>query len=607
MSADPIIYCLEHLTDYRQFERLCSDLMAGSGYEKIDPLGGTGDRGRDALHRSTSGDELTIFAYTVRTDWRKKLEHDCLRIQTEQHNPSKVVFVCTSAMTANEKDKTAAHVRAQYRWELEVYDLERLRMLLSSNLRHLVAQHPAVFCPPFFPRRGGLSVAESPDTVIIDHVVEDHALATWLARRLMLQGFLTWCHGTAPLAGENVDQSLRVLMQSRATQYLPVLSPSALSDRDFMDRCGAASVRDDFLLPCWSSSVGDLLSQSRLGRINPARFYISWSQGLCDVIERLNACGVKPHQSPESGRAIALRSYFPEPVISTTPERVFANVFRVTVPPSIFICKLKNPLQKDDLDALRQIWALAEANPLTFLSFEEPPKDVPLADVRRLPEYSWKDFNEREGRKSIDIVKELVRRSLDVACVKAGLSWCNHRKVYYFANPLDGQTNVTLNHVDGRNTRVAMNGRRQYGWGDHASNFRYQIGPRFRVGQDEEEEWWVTVRLYIRVTDAANVPFEGKDINRRRKAVTKGWWNKEWLARLLGLMQALRNSGTDIQVGRGHRAVKISTLPLEWLCPVSIDLNALERIRTFEEEITDINNRADWDEAEESDEELLNE
>ena len=52
MSADPIIYCLERLTDYRQFERLCSDVMAGSGYPNIEPIGGTGDRGRDAIHPS---------------------------------------------------------------------------------------------------------------------------------------------------------------------------------------------------------------------------------------------------------------------------------------------------------------------------------------------------------------------------------------------------------------------------------------------------------------------------------------------------------------------------------------------------------------------------
>jgi hypothetical protein len=147
-----------------------------------------------------------------------------------------------------------------------------------------------------------------------------------------------------------------------------------------------------------------------------------------------------------------------------------------------------------------------------------------------------------------------------------------------------------------------MNGYRQYGWGDRASTFHYQLGPRFRVGRDEQAAWWITVRLYVRVTDSAGVPFELKDIARRRKAVTKGWWNKEWLARLLGLIQALRTSGTDIQVGIGHRAVTVSTRPLEWLCPVSIDVGALERVRDFDEEMAELRNRLDQDEADEANE-----
>ena len=31
MAADPIVYCLEHLTDYTEFERLCHELMALEG------------------------------------------------------------------------------------------------------------------------------------------------------------------------------------------------------------------------------------------------------------------------------------------------------------------------------------------------------------------------------------------------------------------------------------------------------------------------------------------------------------------------------------------------------------------------------------------------
>jgi hypothetical protein len=72
MAADPIVYCLEHLTDYSQFERLCHELMALEGYPSIEPLGGCKDKGRDAIHVAQSNGKTTIFCYSVREDWRKK-------------------------------------------------------------------------------------------------------------------------------------------------------------------------------------------------------------------------------------------------------------------------------------------------------------------------------------------------------------------------------------------------------------------------------------------------------------------------------------------------------------------------------------------------------
>ena len=71
MAADPTIYCLEAITDYFEFERLCHDLMSLEGYKSIEPLGGFSDKGRDAIHINKSN-ETTIFAYSVREDWRAK-------------------------------------------------------------------------------------------------------------------------------------------------------------------------------------------------------------------------------------------------------------------------------------------------------------------------------------------------------------------------------------------------------------------------------------------------------------------------------------------------------------------------------------------------------
>jgi hypothetical protein len=56
VAADLLVYCIEQVTDYGQFERLSHDLMALNGYRNIEPLGGSKDKGRDALHTDKNGD-----------------------------------------------------------------------------------------------------------------------------------------------------------------------------------------------------------------------------------------------------------------------------------------------------------------------------------------------------------------------------------------------------------------------------------------------------------------------------------------------------------------------------------------------------------------------
>jgi hypothetical protein len=609
MSADPIIYCLQQLTDYRQFERLCSDVMAGSGYTNIDPLGGTADRGRDALHVCRDNpNDVTIFAYTVRSDWHTKLlEEDCKRIKQEGHDLHRLVFVCTSSVTVPQKDKAKKEVRELFGWELELYDLERLRVRLASDLRYLVAQHPSIFCHPWFPVRGGLSISESHDTVVIDHVSSDHALATWLARRLQLMGYNTWCYGTAPLAGESADESVRLLIEKRAAQYLPILSSSATDNVDLMGRCGLACGIDGLTIPCWSTTADSSLLATKLRDLTPVRFDEHWSEGLRGLLDTLQLKGVTAALDKSRGRAIALRSYVPEPVTQAKSERVFANVFRVTVPSSVIVCELKHEMDDSALSELRRIWAFGVVTPTILLAFEEPPASVPLVPKLRLPEYSWADFTTIENKPSLDVVKELIGRNLDVACSRAGLVWCEDRKVFYFPHNNGPQRNVSYRHVDGRNAWVGVTGERSYGQGDRTSSFRYQLGPKFRIGQDEEGAWWVTMRIYVRITTLEGILMEKKAIGKRRKIVTKNWWNKEWFARTLGIMQAISDGAPEIEVGSGSSRFAVSTAPLEWDCPISIDIEAVERIGDFQEEMAAIRYADEDDENEDTDEVTIHE
>lgn len=599
MSADAIVYCLERVSDYRDFERLCSAFLAGVGYPGIDPLGGAGDEGRDAIIRDDGTGRKIVFAYTVRSAWRAKLAHDCKRVHEMGHAPGLFVFVCTEALSAAEKDFAHGFVTEKIGCTLDLFDLERLRVELVGPQRHLIAQHASIFTPPFFPQRGGQSLAESRDTLLIDHVAGDHALATWLARRLSLAGYRTWCQGTAPLAGEDADETVRKLIDVRAQLYLPVVSLASFSDDAFLERCTIATTRENVVLPCSTLiDYPDGRAPSRLTKLEPAYFSTSWNTGLEQVFARLTALGIRPSLEIDRGRQIALRDYLPTRVTVAQPEPVFANVFPLVLPQKMLVIDLRRPLTEAEVFNLRLQWAFVEVNQYTLVAFVPPPEDaVPAQKVHRTPELLWREVPQKDGKKTVNLAKELVWRGLEVVCAQKGLQFCSDRRVFYFPEHESGAWNQSIHHVDGRATTVQLTGMRTKGWGDHASPFLYQLAPRFAPQWDFDGTWSVMLRIYIRVTTLENTVFEGKEIGRRRKIVSRSWWNKEWLARLLGVVQALETSPGRIEVGEGSRAMVMSTKPLSWECPVGLDVSVLSDLSDIGEEIATYRTRDDDDDV----------
>jgi hypothetical protein len=167
--------------------------------------------------------------------------------------------------------------------------------------------------------------------------------------------------------------------------------------------------------------------------------------------------------------------------------------------------------------------------------------------------------------------------------------------VFYFPERESSDWNQTIRHVDGRNTTVQLTGTRTKGWGDRASPFLYQLSPLFHAQRDFNGTWQVVVRIYVRVTTPEGVPFMEKEIGRRRKVVTKSWWNKEWLARMLGVVQALETSAGRIEHGEGGQAVVMLTKPMSWECPVGLDVMALSGLSDIGEEIATYRAREDDD------------
>lgn len=147
MAADPLIFCLEKLTDYLEFERFCCAFLCGVGYPELEPMGGSNDGGRDAVIRYFDDGRIGVFAFSAQAQWKAKLRSVSERVKKLWPQAHTLAFVCTTSMTASDKDWAHNYVAATHGWRLDLYDLERLRMHLGQGHRHLVPAHPSIFTP----------------------------------------------------------------------------------------------------------------------------------------------------------------------------------------------------------------------------------------------------------------------------------------------------------------------------------------------------------------------------------------------------------------------------------------------------------------------------
>jgi hypothetical protein len=581
MAADPLIYCLEHLTDYDQFERLCHDVMALQGYRNIEPLGGFQDKGRDAIHRDASGDETaTVFAYSVRDDWRSKLGEDCAKVKKHGHTCQRFVFVCTSIISSSERDAAVAFVEKTYGWSLELYGMERLATLLRSTHQQVVAQHPQIFCPPFFPVAGGLSISPALDHIVVDHLDADTALAHWLTRRLTLLGYNVWCRGLAPVAGASLVETIRTLVNTRAFRYVCILSAHSIANPDFIARrniaMAAASQRQQsILIPALAGPIDTSTLDHETRRLEFARFDDAWATGLKQVAAVLSAANCP--KRPSGGHELALRSYFPSEIVLHEPEAIASNLFLIKRTPEVVLRFASGKPIRDDAGSVAGHWGFRRLSDQEFLSFHRPPADVAREfSIRDNGGTVWSRETNIDGIQTDNLVKELVRKALNAECRRRGLLYCDERKQLYFPVGLLKNENLKYKRISGESSFFAVTGERSYGRADRGKKYRYHLAPVFVPRGDPQNGYDIIVRVRVRITDLDGALLPGHATNARRKKLCKSWWNEEWLSRTIGVMQFLSNDEGSVGIGsQSTDRLVVDCSPRMWQAPIRLNEEAL--------------------------------
>lgn len=581
MAADVTIYCLGRITDYSAFERLCHDLMALDGYRSIEPLGNFKDKGRDAIHIDASGG-TTIFAYSVREDWRAKLAEDAAKIHRHKHTCDRLVFITTSEFTAGERDEAIASIKEEYGWPLQLYGVERLRVMLDVNHTQVKEAHPQIF-PPALLRLQSSADATTRDHLFISYDPRDVAFAEWLTQKLTAEGYRVWCERFKLLGGENYPQDVDAAIKNQTCRMLGVYSQASLKNPEVMrQRTLALSIAGerapDFLIPLNFDGVDRNHLDRVTGSLNFVPFVNDWAGGLRLLLEKLKTVNC-PKLLPD-GRSVAASAFADKDILTGRMETLYSNCFRIErMPEVVHRLKTRRDVPEGRLETLQHEWAYRMLDSRRFLSFHHPPGQFAGEYQASIAGgESWSDVEKIDGIKSHDLVVELLRKSFVVKCHERGLRFCPETSLHYFPAGLLKSDRLYFSRPDGSRTFVSSAGQRKYWKPAGSEEYRYSLAPVFAVSEHLFDGFVMMTRIRIRLTDTDNAVLPGRKRNSRRKHLCENWWNDDWFNRSLAVVQHIAEEGKIVIGALPKEQIIVSAMPISVSASEGIDEKALDQL-----------------------------
>lgn len=588
MAANPTIYCLENLTDYLTFERLSSDLMVLQGYKNLEPLGGFSDKGRDAIHVSYNN-EISIFAYSVRDDWRAKLAEDAYKIKSHNHICDKLVYVTTAKISAGQRDEAIKSIRNEYGWELEIYSQERLRILLEVEYPTLIPKHPQIFTPALFQETKSDSAYKNKIVIIFDE--HDIIFCEWLIRKLIFIGYEIRITNQS-IIGISISKNFEEYIQDEAIATISILSKKSSTNPKIIQQITLATQANKNV---FFINTERQISPSITGIIdtkNVLPFYTNWGAGielLLKVLEEHNIPSKKSHD-----KKILTESFVDKELISNNSENLYSNTFEITsIPESILIVNTSKSIPDSVINNLKYSWAVRKINSSTFISFFSPPnrivEDFGLANIQ-LEE--WRDRPTILGVPNINLVSELLYKSIYRKCRELGLIKCENSRLYYFPPGLSEKNTLNFIRPDGAKSHIKSSGERKFPTPNGPVKYKYFLSPIFKISQNLHNDFTLMLNIRYRLTDEKEKAYKGTSVNSRMKHLTSSWWNLEWFNRILAVVQFLSVNEKIIIVDdqNDKQFIAINSSPINTIVPYSINENRLDSLskdRTYIEFINE--------------------
>jgi hypothetical protein len=422
------------------------------------------------------------------------------------------------------------------------------------------------------------------DTVFVTHAApEDNEFALWISAKLVVTGYRVWVDRRRLRGGDDFWDEIDRVLRNEAIKQVVVFTrhitkqgvKKELAIGDIMK----ARLHDPkFMIPIRADDVsfGDAPPEFIRGNILNA--HPNWHDCLAELLEALAEAGV-PH-SPVSPNADDLTAIIEareegRRFVLERPEPVLSNWFPIMPPEFIRYYRFEGI--KAHMDAWLKDCRLAHivhgrlagtfVDPAGFSEASSFDQRTPTAyDLSFADFVTGKNAGPRDQDRagaSNDIVSLLRQHFGQVAKARGLLpvEFANKELGWFFPDGLLPEKRITFKTADGRRIQRTMSGK-----------FKEQ---RWHVCLVAKPRIWPTLvyRIHANVVLSRDgrTPLPGEKTHKRRRRLTKSWWNDIWRDRLLAAMHFLAAGEKEIAVAAGNEQFSFATWPIELDMPVSYD------------------------------------
>jgi hypothetical protein len=273
--------------------------------------------------------------------------------------------------------------------------------------------------------------------------------------------------------------------------------------------------------------------------------FSNWKEGLTQLLKNLQAAG-----TPKAGSATSVAALLEQTrCVSDTPETLWSNLVLIRrMPARLYRYEHDVAVAASGAQQAEAAWPHFRENSSVCWSFQSPPEHL----VHRY-KFSLRgtcdDWRTATGPdiNFYNLGKKVINSTLFHRLLSAGLRYDAEKHYTYVPNERRYKR-LTFRTPNGSGW-IKPVGLRSFWTAQGRVSVRYHLSPVLRTWLDFGGRDFVRVRTRLYLTELDGTPISSAQMQSRRKAICKSWWNHQWLSRVLATLQMIASGEGDIRIG----------------------------------------------------------